>query len=67
MKCSEAVKILDAILDCVKPGDPPEEHTAINLAIASLHFRIQMKNNWQFSDFARFQNETDEREPPPAR
>ena len=36
MTIEEAIKILEDILNFVKPGDPPEEHDAVKLGIEAL-------------------------------
>jgi len=37
MTCEEAIRILNDILKFVEPGDPPEEHQAINLGREALN------------------------------
>ncbi len=36
MKISKAITVLEDIIHCVKPGDPPEEHQAVKLGIDAL-------------------------------
>lgn len=36
MTIDKAVEILHDILNCVQPGDPPDEHDAVNLGIEAL-------------------------------
>jgi len=45
MTLEKAIEILEDILRCVKPGDPPDEHDAIRLGIEALkRFQLYRKD-----------------------
>jgi len=60
MTIDEAIKVLEDIQRFVKPGDPPEEHTAIGLGAEALK-RVKEINQYHgFKYWGPLPGETEE-------
>ena len=60
MTIDEAIKVLEDIQRFVKPGDPPEEHTAIGLGAEALRRVILYRKGMYIGLGNKLRGETEE-------